>query len=154
MQYREAIHNDIPALVDIRGKKDNTEEYWVRRITGYMDRVHHPQKALMPRVIYLAIEKDTVAGFIAGHLTERFACDGELEWIDAIPEYQGRGVAFELLKLLAQWFAEQGARKVCVDPGNDRARRFYTKHGAVNLNQHWMVWEDIGVVITSPSGGH
>ena len=44
---------------------------------------------------------------------------------------------------MAAWFGELGAARVCVDvePGNARARAFYRKHGAVDLNLHWLVWE-------------
>ena len=38
----------------------------------------HPQQALPPRVIYVATEGDTLIGYVAGHLTRRYACDGEL----------------------------------------------------------------------------
>lgn len=88
-----------------------------------------------------------IIGFIAGHLTERFNCNGELEWINVIPAYRRSGIAFELLCLLASWFIEQKALKICVDVGSDAARQFYTKHGAENLNEHWLVWKDISVVL-------
>lgn len=34
-----------------------------------------------------------------------------------------------------------------VDPANTTARRFYMPHGAENLNEHWLVWNDIKVVL-------
>jgi len=48
-----------------------------------------------------------------------------------------------MVRLLANWFVEHQAKRICVDPGNDRAKRFYEKHGAEKLNQHWLVWSDI-----------
>jgi hypothetical protein len=69
----------------IRATEWGAEEYWVNRITGYLDGTHNPQKALPQRVIYVAIQEESVVGFIAGHLTERFHCDGELEWINVVP---------------------------------------------------------------------
>jgi ribosomal protein S18 acetylase RimI-like enzyme len=86
---------------------------------------------------------------IAGHLTRRYACDGELQWIYVIPKRRGSGIASELLRLLAAWFAEQKASRICVDvdPANTTARRFYTRRGAANLNEHWLVWHDINVVL-------
>jgi GNAT superfamily N-acetyltransferase len=55
-------------------------------------------------------------------------------------------VATQLLRRLAEWFVSQGARRICVDvqPANRSARAFYARHGATELNPHWMVWEDIG----------
>jgi GNAT superfamily N-acetyltransferase len=147
VHYRQADKSDIPGMACIRAREWETEEFWRIRISGYMDRELHPRQALMPRVVYVALEDDSLVGFIAGHLTRRYACDGELEWINVIRERRGSGVASELLRLLAAWFVEQKASRICVDPGNAIARRFYTRHGADNLNKHWMVWNDINVVL-------
>ena len=90
---------------------------------------------------------EDLGGFIAGHLTRRFSCDGELEWIDVVRERRRSGIASELLRVLAAWFVEREALRVCVDPGNAVARFFYARHGAEALNQHWLVWSDISVVL-------
>jgi len=147
--YRLAEKSDIPAMARIRAAEWETEEYWRGRISSYLDGELHPQQALMPRVSYLALEGESLVGFIAGHLTRRYACDGELEWINVVPERRGTGVASELLRLLAAWFVEQKASRVCVDvqPANTTARRFYTRHGAENLNSNWLVWNDIKIVL-------
>jgi GNAT superfamily N-acetyltransferase len=105
----------------------------------------HPREALSARVIYVAVEDDAIVGFIAGHLTRRFDCQGELQWIDVVRERRRNGIASELLRLLREWFVQQKALRVCVDPGNAIARQFYARHGAVALNRHWMVWEDLGI---------
>ena len=149
VHYRLAEKADIPAMGRIRAAEWETEEYWRVRISRYLDRELHPQQALLPRVIYVALEGDSLVGFIAGHLTRRYACDGELEWINVIRERRGSVVASELLRLLAAWFAKQKASRICVDvdPANTTARRFYMRHGADNLNEHWLVWNDIKVVL-------
>jgi GNAT superfamily N-acetyltransferase len=110
----------------------------------YLAREHHPQHALAPRVLWMAEQGNAPIGYAAGHLTRRFDCDGELQWIYVTAAHRRRGVASALLRRLAAWFAERGARRVCVDVGDDDARPFYRRHGAVDLNRHWMVWEDIG----------
>ena len=74
-------------------------------------------------------------------------CSGELEWINVIPEYRRTGIAKAILCILAKWFIENNALKICVDPGNEIARNFYLKTGAENLNPHWMFWEDISIVL-------
>jgi hypothetical protein len=40
------------------------------------------------------------------------------------------------------------ASRVCVDvdAANTTARRFYMRHGAEKLNEHWLVWNDISVM--------
>jgi GNAT superfamily N-acetyltransferase len=116
-------------------------------MSRYLTGEHHPQQALMPRGIWLAADGESPIGYVAGHLTRRFGCDGELQWIYVVPEYRRSKVASRLLRLLAEWFLEHHARRICVDVGDDDARLFYGRHGAVDLNRHWMVWNDIGGVL-------
>jgi len=134
-------------MARIRAAEWESEDFWTASITGYLDCRHHPRQALMPRVLYVALVEGSVGGFVAGHLTRRYACQGELQWIDVMREHRRSGIASELLRRLGAWFAEQKALRVCVDvaPANTAARAFYTKHGAENLNRHWLVWKDISV---------
>ena len=149
--YREALESDIPAMARLRAITWGTEDYWTTRITAYMNRELHPQKALKPRVLYVAVENNSLVGMIAGHLTRRFDCAGELEWIDVVPERRGTGIASELLRHLAKWFVEQKALRVCVDvdPDNASAQKFYRRHGAEDLRPHWLVWPDIRTSLAS-----
>jgi ribosomal protein S18 acetylase RimI-like enzyme len=96
----------------------------------------------------VAEQDDEVIGFIAGHLTRRFHCDGELQWINVSTTQRRQGVARELLRELGDWFSAYNARKICVDvePRNADARAFYTRHGAQPLNNHWLVWPDIALI--------
>jgi GNAT superfamily N-acetyltransferase len=151
MNYRLADKLDIPAMASIRAADWETEDYWKVRISGYLAGELNPREALSPRVIYVAANADSLAGFIAGHLTRRYKCDGELQWIDVIPEHRPSGVASGLLRRLAEWFVEQNAIQICVDvkPENTVARKFYTKHGAEKLNEHWLVWKDIRSALTA-----
>ena len=150
--YREAQASDIPQMAQIRAGDWGTEEYWRTRIGQYLGNELHPQHALKPRVAFVAEEGDRVVGLIAGHLTRRFGCDGELEWIFIRPELRKSGVGSQLFHCLAQWFVVQNARKICVDvePTNYPARRFYARHGAEDLKPHWMVWKDIGEAVGPP----
>jgi len=149
VHYRQVERQDIPAIARIRAKEWETEQYWKLRIANYLDCKLHPQHALRPRLIYVASEADSLLGFIAGHLTRRHSCAGELEWINVIPERRGSGIGSGLLRLLAAWFVEQKASRICVDvdPANASARRFYLWHGAEDLNEHWLVWSDIKVAL-------
>jgi ribosomal protein S18 acetylase RimI-like enzyme len=138
-------------MAEIRALEWGTKDYWIDRVMQYLNCDNYPytQTALLPRVVYVGLSNDAVIGYIAGHLTHRLNCDGELEWINVIANFRGSGVASELLKLLAQWFVEQGALKICIDvePTNATAQRFYRRHGAENLNQHWLFWKDISFVL-------
>jgi GNAT superfamily N-acetyltransferase len=135
-------------MAAIRAAEWETLDYWIRRITGFLDGSLNPQQALAPRVAYVACDGERMIGFIAGHLTRRFGCDGELEWINVIPAHRGTGVATELLRLLANWFESRSAKRICVDVGSDASRRFYEKNGAESLNPHWMVWQDISAAVS------
>jgi Acetyltransferases, including N-acetylases of ribosomal proteins len=143
--FREVESSDIPALARIRAAESQTEQYWIDRITGYLDGTHNPQKALPPRILYVAQQDDSMIGFISGHLTERFQCAGELQWINVVERQRGGGAAGALFNLLATWFEQQKALRICVNcsPENPRAYCFYTRHGAVPMNDHWLIWEDI-----------
>lgn len=148
MIYREAMTSDVPALARIRAAEWETQDYWQRRITGYLNGTLHPQQSLTPRVLYVALDGVATVGFIAGHLTRRSGCDGELEWINVVPDHRGTGIAAVLLRLLATWFQQHNALRVCVDP-DEQARAFYSRHGAIALNKHWMVWTDISKLAAS-----
>lgn len=113
------------------------------RMRRYLAGEHHPQLALAPRAMWVAVENALVVGYVAGHLTRRYGCDGELQWIYVSPAYRRAHIATELLRLLAAWFLEHRAHRVCVDVGDEDARPFYNRHGAEVLNQHWMVWSDL-----------
>ena len=151
MQYRVATLSDVPAMATIRAAEWETEDYWRRRLAAYMDGTSQPQTALTPRITYVAVSGVAVVGFASGHLTRRFDCDGELQFLNVAASHRGAGIAAELLRRMAAWFVSQHARRICVDP-DDPARRFYTRHGAVALNRHWLVWEDIAVVLSPPAG--
>ena len=150
-EYREARDNDIDQLASIRAREWGAEQSWRDRIRGYASGRLNPQQALAPRVIYVAVDNSRIIGFIAGHLTRRFDCDGELQWLNVVSERRRSGVARELLLVLASWFAEKGAKRICVDadPENPTARAFYRKHGAQDLNPHWVVWPDITELLVS-----
>jgi ribosomal protein S18 acetylase RimI-like enzyme len=158
MVFRPSDARDIAAMALIRAREWGDVEYWENRISGYLDGRLSPQHALAPHHCCIAAEEHELVGFVAGHLTRRYHCAGEIEWINVTPEWRGRGVASELLRLLAKWFVEQGALRVCVDvdSSNDVARIFYRLHGVEDLNWHWLVWRDIGVLLEQyrPSSTH
>jgi GNAT superfamily N-acetyltransferase len=149
VQYREANCTDVPAMARIRAVEWQTEIFWQQRMLAYMNKEHRPQHALEKRVVFVASIYNEIIGFIAGHLTHRYNCDGELQWINVVHEYRGKGVSTGLLLVLAKWFITQNALTVCidVDPENTTAQKFYRNHGAENLNAHWLYWKDISVIV-------
>jgi len=146
MQFliRPADELDVVAMAEIRARRWGTRDFWMDRIGLYLKGEYFPQQALPPRAVFVADDDGTVVGFAAGHQTQRFGCDGELEWIDVAEERRRYGIAGDLLSRVGEWFVENSLRSICVnvDPDNAPARRLYAKHGAVVLNAHWMIWED------------
>src|SRR5690348_12551773 len=61
--YREAVLADVPALARIRAAEWESEKYWTDRITGYMEGRLHPQKALAPRIIFVASDNSQIIAF-------------------------------------------------------------------------------------------
>ena len=143
--FRPAEPRDIPAMAEIRAGDWADAAYWEPRIRAYLSGESRPQHALAPRVAFVCADADQVVGLIAGHLTRRFGCDGELQWLSICPQYRRRGVAAQLWRALAEWFVAKGAFKICVDvePSNTNARSFYRSQGAVEFKPSWMVWKDV-----------
>ena len=141
-------------MARIREAEWETIEYWQARIASYLDGTRDPQNALASREALVATVDAEVVGFIAGHLTNRFGCTGELEWINVATAHRSRGVATALLRAIASWFVEASATRVCVDvdPANLPARRLYEHHGARALNPHWLAWDDIGRMLRGGRG--
>jgi len=92
----------------------------------------------------LRLDHGAVVGYIAGHLTRRFDCDGELQYLFVAPEQRRQGVASELLRYLRAWFGKHRASRICVDvePDNAVGRAFYRQHGATPLNRGWLVFSE------------
>src|SRR5690242_3206339 len=100
IKYREVKDKDIRSLAKFRSENDDEQMFWEERITGYLKRTHHPQKALHERIIFVAEGEKQIVGFIAGHLTQRFNCNGELQWINVHEEYRNKGIGFKLICVL------------------------------------------------------
>lgn len=120
------------------------------RVAAYLDGRHHPQQALGLRTAFLALDGGRVIGYIAGHRTRRFGYEGELQYLFVAPTHRRSRVASALLRLMAEWFADQEVRRVCVNVNTEspEAVAFYAAHGAVSFKPHWSAWEDIRTVVT------
>lgn len=148
IRYREASSADVPAMERSRyadrdvGRADE-------RMVAYLEGRHHPQQALAARTAFIAHVGDDVVGYIVGHATTRFGCDGEVQHLYVAPRCRRRGVAAQLLQMLAAWFAARGIARVCVDVDIDSpaAVPTYLALGAVPLDRYWYVWEDIRALI-------
>jgi RimJ/RimL family protein N-acetyltransferase len=132
--------HDIPSMASIRAQEWATEAFWQERIREYLRKEHSPRQALSARAAFVAVQEGKVVGFVAGHRTRRYGCEGELQWINVVKAKHGCGAAGELLSKMSAWFVEQKALRICVDvdPKNAAARNLYAKYGARPLHQHWI----------------
>ena len=143
---------DIPRLAAIRAQEWETEAYWTGRIGSYIREEQSPQQALRTRAAFVALDGAELVGFVAGHRTRRFGCDGELQWINVVEGRRGQGIARRLVMRMGAWFAEREAFRVCVnvEPKNAAARELYRRCGAQPLNDYWMIWEDSRAMCAPP----
>lgn len=146
----EAGIDDVDAIVDVTFQSFEDafkkpfymeREAAVHRWKAYIRKEHHPRDAKAPRIVYVTIVNREIVGFIAGHLTERFGLDGELQSVYILPEHQGRGLGTQLVIALAKWFKKWDAKEVCVDHKNG-SEGFYIKLGAKFNNHRWLVWDN------------
>ena len=140
---RSGEENDIARMASIRAAESQDMFFWSDRIARYLSREHSPEHALQSRAFFVAVDEEVV-GFVAGHLTRRFGCQEELQWINIAVDRRGSGVARALITRIGAWFVEQEANRVCVnvDFRNVLARRLYSSCGAQILDKNWMVWDD------------
>jgi GNAT superfamily N-acetyltransferase len=146
IEFREATLDDVDAMQSCR-RGDPAAEPADRRMAAYFAGQHHPQQALPPRTGYVALANGEVIGYIAGHLTTRHGCEGEVQYLYVAPPHRRRRIGSTLLQHLAQWFQTHHARKICVALADDspaEARPFYEHAGASPLRKYWYGWEDIG----------
>ena len=137
-----ATLNDIAALCRLRAEQSGFPLEWEPRITAYMIRQQNPPFALEPRELFVAVNRDNeVVGMTGGHLTTRFHCQGEIQWLNVQADQRGRRIADQLLEALFAWFRGQNAHKICVNvkPSNDAARTVLSRHGAEPMGPEWLI---------------
>jgi len=142
--YRQATGFDAPAIAISRAR-DPGPEPRDARLAAYLEGTHHPTGALAPRVVYVAVVAGVVVGYAAGHLTQRWGCEGEVQHLWVMPERRRSGVGSGLLQCMRRWFADRGAGKACVNvaAANREAQAFFRHHGAGDLGPHWLVWANM-----------
>lgn len=146
--YRAATSADVPAMERCRAG-DQQAGAADARMAAYLEGQHHPQQALTPRTAFVALAGNEVAGYIAAHATTRHGCSGEVQYLYVAPQFRRYGVARRLLRLVAGWFHHQEIHRVCVNADVESAAAvgFYTAEGAVPLNMHWYVWDNIDTLL-------
>ena len=118
--------------------------FWRDRWQRYLRHGSSAQKSVGDGFAILAKRDSEIVGFAGYHHTRRWNCDAELESIYVRLRWQRRGVGTALLREICQRLRADGSQSLCVgySPGNPY-KRFYLKHGAVEINPHWAVWRPL-----------
>ena len=103
-----------------------------------------PASSRPQRIILKAVSEGRIIGYIAGHLTNRYGLDAEIQSFYILKEYQRNGTGKQLLKKFVEWLLTQPAKSLCagIKPEN-KYQAFYLKYGGRNLNEHWIYWDDM-----------
>ena len=119
-------------------------DWWV----NYFNRAGDLQEAGIRRVIFVAMIKLNIIGYIAGHLLSQGDIQGEIQSMHILKPQQGKGVGKNLLKHLAKWFKSQRVSSVCVRvSAQNPYKQFYAQHGATRVNDSWYGWNNIGQLV-------
>src|SRR5450432_2816265 len=128
MQIRAAVASDLTTITRAQAQvmvasehyEDSVDEELIYnrlypRIRGYMAGTYGPRHAFAERAIFVAAHEGVIVGFIAGHRSTRLGCNGELEWMFVLPQWQRMGVGGQLLQPLREWYVARNSTKVIVD---------------------------------------
>lgn len=134
----------FPHLLDEHGRD---HAFWTDRWRRYLTQGSAAQFSLGDGFALLAELEGRAVGFAGYHHTTRHGTDAELESIYVLEDAQGGGIGSRLLGIVASRLLAGGSRTMCVGyhPKNPY-KRFYVKHGAVEINPHWAVWNDLAPV--------
>ena len=133
--------DSLPDLVD---QHDLNVEFWTERWRTYLTTGSRAQMARGDGYALIAEDAGVPVAFAAYHHTRRHGADAELESIYVLRNGQGKGVGSALVKAIAGKLVAGGDRSLCVgyDPRNPY-KRFYLKHGAVEINPNWAIWRNL-----------
>ena len=136
-------HMEFPPA--IRGKCQADLDSRYRWWSDYFSPANSSDKISVHRVIYVAMIKLNIVGYIAGHLTSQRDTQGEIQSMNILKPQWGKGADVNLLRKLAKWFKFRGAASVCVRLAEDSPyRQFYAQHGATVVSDSLYRWDDIG----------
>ncbi|MCZ6916433.1 MAG: GNAT family N-acetyltransferase [Gemmatimonadetes bacterium] len=133
----------FPHLID---DHDRDVPFWTNRWRRYLSEGSRAQQSRGDGFAFLAESDGRPVGFAAYHHTTRHGADAELQAIYVLREAQGRGLGTALLWVIGGRLYAEGSRTMCVGyDSRSPYKRFYLKHGAVEINRHWARWQDLGM---------
>jgi GNAT superfamily N-acetyltransferase len=119
----------------------------LERWQSYLSGQSFPQMAKAERIAFKACVDGRTIGYIAGHLTERYGKDAEIESFYVLLEHQRKGTGKKLLLRFVEWAELHRAGSLCVGiAAKNPYQAFYLKYGGKHLNPHWIYWDDLAAL--------
>lgn len=155
MRILTATVSDIEALtqVEIESKMqsisqciDNVDIDYATRFTRWQTYFagQSPASAKPERIVFKSVLENQLIGYIAGHLTNRYDKDAEIQSFYILKTHQGKGIGSQLLQHFIKWSMKYNVKSLCVGIASDNPyQAFYLKYGGQYLNPHWIYWDDI-----------
>jgi GNAT superfamily N-acetyltransferase len=136
--------NSLPELVD---QHDLNVGFWSERWRAYLTAGSRAQMARGDGFALIAEDGGVPVAFAAYHHTRRHGADAELESLYVLKEAQRKGIGSALIRAVASRLVAEGDHSMCVgyDPRNPY-KRFYLKHGALEINPHWAMWRNLAIL--------
>lgn len=154
----ELTRLEIKSLIRLTPAGVDAKTVFPHVLLDFQSRLHHwlkylsgassPKLARRERVAFKACADDKMVGFIAGHLTNRFGKDVEIESFYTLEDDQQTGAWGQLLLHFIEWARGHEAKSLCVGVGPElnEYREFFIKYGATYLNPRWIYWDDMAAL--------
>src|SRR2546423_11153007 len=110
VQYRKATTADVPGMAHCR-LADPAAGVADPRMAAYMDGHHHPQQALGPRVVFVALVGTTVVGYIGGLRAPRLPRAGVPQCLFVAPPSPRTWITARLPRSRSCRVSPEGARE-------------------------------------------
>lgn len=143
------VASKMASLPELIADYDHDIPFLTNRWRSYLCEGSRAQMATGDSFVFLAELNGQPVGYAAYHHTRRHDTQAELQSLYVRKEAQGCGVGTALLRTIAARLLEEGSTTMCVgyDPRNPY-KRFYLKHGAAEINEHWAYWPDVRVIVS------
>ena len=120
MVFKEITVDDIPAIINLRGKT-RENPYSIEDLKKIGITPDSLKRDLKEDLAGFLCEVDTkIAGFAMGNKSN---C--EILVIAILPEFENMGIGRKLLKLVENWLYENGCNNLWLTTGNDPNKRAY-----------------------------
>lgn len=137
----------LASLPELIADYDRDTALLAARSRRYIAEGSTAQMATGDGFVLIAEFEGAPAGYAAYHYARRHNTEAELQSSYMLKETQGRGIGTAPLRRIADRLVAEGTGSMCVgyEPGNPY-KRFYARHGAVEINPHWAYWPDLLVI--------